>query len=813
MSSTNGEATSAPESLDTWELTTISDTRTRPSPPGPQLPPGLRIGPYEIEREIGRGGMGTVYLAFRADEAYEKKVAIKVTPGALGSPEAVERFKRERQILARLEHPNIARLVDGGATAEGLPYLVMEFIEGRPLHAYCDDKRLPTVERLELFLAVCSAVEYAHHALVIHRDLKPANILVTPDGVPRLLDFGIAKLVDPDSRPEAAAATALAFTPWYASPEQVRGEPMATATDIYSLGVLLYELLTGHGPYRIESFKPLDVLRAIVEQEPEPPSVAVDRTLRFPSSEGQRPATLTPWSVSRTREGTPERLRARLRGDLDAILMTALRKEPDRRYPSVAAFAEDIRAYLTGRPVSARRDSVVYRATKFVKRNRWGVAAGLAMLALAAGAAANVVVQSRRVARERDRAARVQSFLVDLFSVSDPGEARGSSVTAREVLDKGADKIRHDLEAQPEARADLMETMADVYNRLGLNDRAAELARESLVFRRQGGDREPKALAQTLNLLGSILMDKGDMAAAEPMYRESLELRRRLYGNDSLEVAQALNNLGGVLDTLGRYDESDAMQKESLELKRKLLGPQDPSLATGLFNLGIGLYRRGDLTGAEARFRETLAIQRKAFGEDHPEVAFTMQSLGVVLDDTGRHKEAEQTYREALAIQRKVLGQEHPDIVTTLTNLANTLNHAGRLAEAEATLRETLPMSRKLYGPEGADTAHVLAALAEVELQLGQLEAADADAADALAIREKVFGLEHPDTAEARILHGQVLLARGRFAQAETALRRGFELLQKQPGLEARRRAARESLVEFYLRWKKPAEAARYRFR
>jgi serine/threonine-protein kinase len=803
-------ATSTPGSLDTWELTTFSETQTRPSSPGPELPPGLRIGPYEIEREIGRGGMGTVYLAFRADDAYEKKVAIKVTPGALVSPEAVERFKRERQILAHLEHSNIARLVDGGATADGLPYLVMEYIEGgQPLHAYCDLKRLPTAERLKLFLAVCSAVEYAHKALVIHRDLKPQNILVAPDGMPRLLDFGIAKLVDPESQSEAA--TAFAFTPWYASPEQVRGEPMATATDIYSLGVVLYELLTGHGPYRLETWQPLEVLRAIAEQEPELPSAAVDRTLHIPSSEGQRPARLTPWSVSRTREGTPDRLRARLRGDLDAILMTALRKEPERRYPSVAAFAEDIRAYLQGRPVSARRDSVVYRTTKFVKRNRWGVATGLVVLALAAGAAASLVVQSRRVARERDRAALVQRFLVDLFSVSDPGEARGSSVTAREMLDKGAEKIRHDLEAQPEARADLMETMADVYNRLGLNDRAAELARESLAFRRQAGDREPKALAHTLNLLGSILMDKGDMAAAEPVYRESLELRRRLYAGDSLEVAQALNNLGGVLDTLGRYDESDALQKESLELKRKLLGPEHPSLATGLFNLGIGLYRRGDLPGAEARFRETLSIQRKAYGDDHPEVAFTMQSLGVVFDDTGRHKEAEQTYREALAHQRKVLGQEHPDIVTTLTNLANTLSHAGRQTEAEATLREALPMSRKLYGAEGADTAHVLAALAEVELKLGHLERADADAAEALAIREKVSGLEHPDTAEARVLHGKVLLATGRLAQAETALRRGFETLQKQPGLEARRSAAREALVELYLKWKKPAEAARYR--
>jgi serine/threonine-protein kinase len=771
----------------------------------------MRVGAYEIEREIGRGGMGTVYLAFRADAAFEKKVAIKVTTGALASADAVERFKRERQILARLEHPNIARLIDGGATREGMPYLVMELIDGQPLHVYCDQKRLPTVKRLELFLAVCSAVAYAHHELVIHRDLKPANILVTPEGVPRLLDFGIAKLVDPEAGAEAAGVTALAFTPWYASPEQVRGEPLATATDIYSLGVVLYELLTGHGPYRLQTWNPLEVLRAVVEQEPEVPSSAVDRTVSLPASAGQRRAVLTPRSVSSIREGTPARLRSRLRGDLDAILLTALRKEPERRYPSVAALAADIQAHLEGRPVSARRDSALYRAGKFVRRHRWGTVAALAILTLVAGGAANVVVQSQRVARERDRAARIQRFLVELFNVSDPGEARGSTVTAREVLDKGAAKVRQDLEAQPEAKADIMETMADVYNRLGLNARAADLAREALAFRRQSRDREPKALANTLNLLGSILMDQGRNAEAETAYREALELRRRSHGEKSLEVAQTLNNLGGVLDTLGRYDESDRLQQESLEIKRQLLGPEHPSIATGLYNLGIGLYRRGDLKGAEARLSESLAIMRKAYGEDHPEVAFTMQSLGVLYDDTGRYEEAEQIYREALALQRKVLGQEHPDIVTTLTNLANTLNHTGRLAEAEAVLREALPMSRKLYGEEAIDTAHVLAALAEAELRLGHLEAAERDAASALAVREKAFGLEHPDTAEARVLHGRVLVAQRRYAEAETALRLGFEVLEKQPGPEARRIAARQALAELYEKWRKPAEAARYR--
>jgi serine/threonine-protein kinase len=796
--------------LDSWELPTFDETRLRPSGPHQELPPGVRIGPYAIERELGRGGMGTVYLASRADAAFEKKVAIKVTRGTLASPEALERFKRERQILAGLEHPNIGRLLDGGATEDGLPYLVMEYIEGRPLHAYCDEKRLATAARLRLFLDVCSAVEYAHHKLVVHRDLKPRNVLVTADGVPKLLDFGIAKLIDPEAAPEAAQATLVAFTPWYASPEQVLGDPISTATDVYSLGVLLYELLTGHGPYRLSTLAPLEVMRAVVEQEPEPPSAVVDRTVRLSGSEGRAALRLTPGSVSRTREGTPERLRQKLRGDLDAILMTALRKDPERRYASVEAFAQDIRAYLTGRPVSARRVSALYRAGKFLGRNRWGVLAATLILALAGGAAANAVVQSRRVARERDRAERVSGFLVKLFSVADPSEARGSSVTAREVLDKGAEKIRQELAAEPELRADLMDTMSAVYNGLGLYQRGAELAREALPYRRQSARRDPKALAHTLSLLGNNLMDKGDVKQAEVVYRETLELYRQVHGPDSLQVARSLNNLSSVLDPQGRREESDRLLLEALEIKRRRLGPDDPSLATTLANIGVNRYRRGDLAGAEPPLREALAIQRRAYGDDHPEVAFSMQQVGVLLDERGAYAEAERTYRAALAIQRKLLGQEHPDIVSTLTNLGNTLAHASRLAEAERVYQEALAMSRKLFGPDTTDTAYVLAGLADALHRQGRWREAELHAREALAIRQQRLGAEHAETAESLGLLGRVLLEQGRYAQAEALLRRAATVMESQPVLEARRAEVRAALRTLYERWGRPAEAARY---
>jgi serine/threonine-protein kinase len=795
----------------TGELPTFDATLAQPASPEPGLPAGKRIGSYEVRSLLGRGGMGAVYLARRADDVFEKKVAIKVARGALGSPEEVERFKRERQILARLEHPLIARLLDGGATEDGLPYFVMEYVEGRPIHAYCDERRLDSAGRLALFLQVSSAVEYAHRNLIVHRDIKPGNILVTAEGTPRLLDFGIAKLVDHAAGAEPTQATSLAFTPWYASPEQVQGEPMSTATDVYSLGVLLYELLTGHGPYRIATLKPLEVMRAIVEQEPEPPSAAVDRTVRYSSGSGDAQAVLTPWSVSRTRDGTPERLRSRLRGDLDAILMTALRKDPARRYPTVQAFADDIRSHLEKRPVRARRDSVLYRAGKFLRRNRWGVLAAAVVLCAMAAAAVNFVLQSRRVARERDRAERVSRFLVDLFSVSDPGEARGSTVTAREVLDRGAARIETDLKEQPEVRADLMETIADVYDRLGLYDQAARLARESLLFRRQTERRDPAALAATLNLLGNILVDRGELAEAEAAYRESLDRRRRLFGPESREVAESLNNLASVVEPLGRYDEAEKLLLESLALKQKLFGHENQRVATTLMNLGVIRYKKGDLDGSEARFREALAVQRKVLGEDHPEVASTLQSLGVLQDERGWHDEAEKTYREALDLQRKVLGQEHADIVTSLTNLGNALSHAGRLADAEQAYREALPMSRKFYGTDSLDEAAVVVGLSDVERRRGRLAEADALAREAVRIREARLGADHLDTAEALLALGRALLDAGRFPEAEAALLRGLGLLEAKGGLARRRAEAREAVRTLYEKWGRPAEASRFR--
>jgi eukaryotic-like serine/threonine-protein kinase len=506
----------------------------------------LRIGPYRALKELGRGGMGRVYLAARADEQYQKRVAIKVIKAEVDRDEVVSRFRRERQILASLDHPNISRFLDGGATEDGRPYVVMEYVEGRAIDQYCDRESLSIPERLKLFRQLCSAVEYAHRNLIVHRDIKPGNILVTADGVPKLLDFGIAKLVNPGLSGDGGTMTGLAMTPEYASPEQARGEPVTTISDVYSLGVLLYLLLTGHLPYRLKTRQTLDVLRAVCEAEPEKPSTAVGRT---EDTGGQ---ALTAEEVSRTREASPEQLRRRLSGDLDTILLMALRKEPARRYPSVEALSEDLRRYLEGLPIKARKATFSYRTGKFLRRN-WAGASGVAMvILLIVGFAVSTLVQSRQLRTERNKASRVSSFLVDLFKVSNPSEARGNTVTAREILDKGAARIRRELKEEPEERATLMDTMGTVYDELGLYDEAEGLLRESLEIRTRVLGNENPDVATSLDGLAKVLYRKNDYDGAEARYREALAMRRKLLGNEHPDVAETLNFLALVRDEKGR---------------------------------------------------------------------------------------------------------------------------------------------------------------------------------------------------------------------------------------------------------------------
>jgi eukaryotic-like serine/threonine-protein kinase len=736
-----------------------------------------RIGPYRILRELGHGGMGTVYLAARADEHFEKRVALKVIRSGADSAEVVRHFKRERQILAGLDHANIAKLLDGGTTDDGLPYLVMEYIEGKPLLTYCDSGSLSIAERLKLFQAVCSAVQYAHRNLVVHRDIKPGNILVADDGSPRLLDFGIAKLVTPELPGEAPTATAMLMTPEYASPEQARGELITTATDVYSLGVVLYELLTGHYPYRLPSRQPLDVLRAVSEQEPECPSDTIQRTEEKTAPRDAPPIRVTPESVARTREGTPEKLRRRLRGDLDNILMLALRKQPQRRYASVEAFSDDIRRYLNGMPVRARKPSLGYRAGKFVKRHVAGVVASVVVLVLLIGFAVAMALQSAREARERKLAQKerataqqVSAFLVDLFKVSDPSQARGNTVTAREVLDKGAEKIATELKDQPEVRATLMDTMGSVYVNLGLYDKAV------------------------------------------PLLRDALETRKAVLGAEHLDVGRSLFNLAVLLRRRGDYAAAESLHREALALRRRLLGNEHPDVARSLNNLGLVLADKGDYLGAEAFYREALAMRRKLLGERHRDVAGTLNNLANVLKQRGDYAAAEGIYREALAIVREQFGHEHPDVAMNLDNLADLLALKGDFAGAETLFRETVPMLRKLLGSQHPTVAVSLLNLADMLCLERKPAEAEPIAREALAIFRKALPAGHMYTAEAESVLGGCLALSQHYGEAEPLLLGSYPLLKAKTGDRSpETRKALQRIVRLYEAWGKPDQAASYR--
>ncbi|MFQ5572464.1 MAG: serine/threonine protein kinase, partial [Rhodothermales bacterium] len=391
-----------------------------------------RIGPYQVVRELGRGGMGAVFLAERADGQFEQQVALKLIKRGMDSDAILRRFLRERQILAHLRHENIARLLDGGVSDEDRPYFAMEYIDGLPLPDYCDTHRLDVEARLRLFQDVCRAVQYAHRSLIVHRDLKPSNMLVTEDGTVKLLDFGIAKLLDPEAQSGATALTEAglrAMTPEYAAPEQVRGEPVTTATDVYTLGVVLYELLTGHRPYQFERREPKAIARVINDVEPELPSTAVRRETDIQHTDGTT-ETVTPLSVSRARSTQPDRLRRRLSGDLDTVVLKALRKEPERRYASAEAFVEDIRRHLAGLPVLAQKDTLAYRASKFVRRHTVGVVFATALGLLTLGSAVVMALQQAETMREAAKAEEVKSFVMSLFEMSDPDASKGETITA-----------------------------------------------------------------------------------------------------------------------------------------------------------------------------------------------------------------------------------------------------------------------------------------------------------------------------------------------------------------------------------------------
>ena len=596
--------------------------------------PRSRFGPYRILRELGRGGMGAVYLAERSDEQYEKRVALKVLPAwSAGDDRRVQRFLDERQILAALDHPDIARLLDGGVAPDGLPWFAMEYVEGIPVDRYCEEQRLSVEARLELFCRVCAAVQYAHRNLVVHRDLKPANILVTAEARIKLLDFGIAKLLATELQAGASltATSERLLTPMYASPEQIRGDPISTATDVYALGVLLHLLLTGTDPYRLSTGQQHEVIHAVLEREPEPPSVAILRT---------------------GGDGTAAKRARRLRGDLDAIVLRALEKDPARRYGTAEQLEADVRHHLTGLPVAARTGSRFYQTRKFLRRHRWGVALTAAVALLVVGFAAVTAVQAARIALERDRAEEFIRYLSNVMRNAVPSPGQGRTATSREVLDTSASRVERDLSVQPDVRARVMFEMGSAYRDLAIYDRAQNLLEATVVLRRRLLPAGPRELARTLDALGGVLFQRGQLDSAARMYDEALAIRRRLLGRSHGDVARTLVGLSAVRRAQGRLREAEATSREALEIDRARSDAY-ADVAQSLRGLGHVLLDQAKYPPAESLYTEALSLLRERPG-DSTEVAASMIDLAGALRGQGKTAAADSLLRYGLALYRRV---------------------------------------------------------------------------------------------------------------------------------------------------------------
>ena len=701
--------------------------------------PPLTLGPYRVLHSIGVGGMGEVWLAERADGEFEQRVAIKQL--AYPTPGLMQRFRQERQILAHLEHPSIARLIDGGVDAQGAPYLVMEYVEGVPVTAYVRTHTLDLAARLRLFLRVCEAVQYAHQNLVVHRDLKPSNILVTADGTPKLLDFGIAKVLATTGDDAPTHTLARMLTPDYAAPEQFSGGAITTATDVYALGVLLYELLTDARPRR--STAPIDASAGTSETSIPPPSAATDRT------------------------SGPARRRA-LRGDLDRITLTALAAEPQRRYPTAEALANDIRRYLAGRPIAARGDSATYRLRKFVRRNRWAVATAAFVLAVCIAATIISLRQARNALEQATRAQAVRSFLVGVFKQASPDQNKGKPITAHELLDEGARQLAENKEDPLEVRADLTEVIAGLYTDIGDYERAQSLLEANIDPRRK--DIPDTIRLRSLIGLSNIAERRGTLPVAQAYLAQGLTVATSGTGVDPLDVSE-LRRRRGAIEGLANPIAAEALAREALAYDLAQFGENSQQVQDDWDTLSDILRSLSRDDEAKVAARKALAIARAMHGNEHTRVATMLYSLGVVLRVTGDYPAAVSAHEEAVAISTRIRGADHPDTLLLQANLMAAMQSNGQYREALPLLLDNLARTRKTLGNDDQRVAQTLNSLAASWKNVGEFAKAETAYREAAQIWTKIAGPDGAQGAASEINLGSLLLVEGRHAEAEVVLR------------------------------------------
>ncbi|MGE5837941.1 MAG: tetratricopeptide repeat protein [Acidobacteriota bacterium] len=682
------------------------------------------FGAYRLLQRLGEGGMGEVWLAQQM-QPLQRQVAIKVVKAGMDSARVVARFDAERQALAVMDHPAIAKVFDAGTTPAGRPYFAMEYVRGESITTYCDRQRLTVRERIELFIQLCDGVQHAHQKGIIHRDLKPSNVLVsiTDDRpVPRIIDFGIAKAV---ARPltEHSMFTELGMfvgTPEYMSPEQAEMTPLDvdTRSDVYSLGLLLYELLVGTLPFDRDALRksPLDEMR---------------RTIR--EVDAPRPSTRITKDRSRTadvaaqRRTQPARLAGLLKGDLDWITVKALEKDRTRRYATANALAMDLRRHLANEPVSAGPPGATYRTAKFVRRHRTAVAAGAGLLVLLASFAGVMALQARRIAEERDRAnqeaataKRVSEFLVGLFRVSDPSEARGNTLTAREILDRGAAQLAGGLSDQPQVQARLRATIADVYMSLGLYDAAQPLFEQALQTQTAIAGPDSRERLATAHNLANLYWYQRRHDLAEPLYRDVVERRRRALGEDHPETLQANFDLASLFLLQKRWDDYERLGRDTLARQRRVLGDAHMDTLASLNNLQYFYYQRGRYREAEPLAMEVFEGRRRALGDDHPDTLRALHNVATIYAASDRYSDAEATFLKTIAAKRRVLGDEHPDTCISLLRLASMYMSQKRYQDAEQATLAAYQGYTKHLGENHASTKSAVEQLARLYAESGQ---------------------------------------------------------------------------------------------
>ena len=764
---------------------------------------GTLLGGYRVTGVLGHGGMGTVYLAERADRQFQQRVAIKLVEQMAVHPQLRTRLRAERQILANLEHPYIAHLIDGGENEAGIPYLVIEYIDGQPVDEYCRTRKLGIRARLQLFEKVCAAVDYAHRNLIVHRDLKPQNILVTADGTPKLLDFGIAKLLAPEPAAYTLAVTRLQdrlLTPEHAAPEQVLGRPITIATDVYALGVLLYQLLCDRSPYALHSSTLQGLERAICNEDPPRPSnlFRSGRARALLEAGG-----FDPQSAANERGTSVERLRRALAGDLDEIVLKAMRKEPEARYGTAALLAADLRRHLEGELVTARQGSGRYRAYTFVRRNAAAVALVSTVIVALAGFAGLMWSQQQQLKaqrdladQERDRATQVSSFMVDIFSAADPFKAQGREFTASELLDRGAAKILADLNQQPEVRAQMLDSIGYAYQRQGNQDKAIPLLEQSLQIRRQAATGPTPLLVTSLRNLADALRMAGKAASAEGYYRQALAMSQELFGERDPRVADVMVGLGRLLyPNPAHIGEAEQLLENALAIYRDKLGPQDSEVASTLSDLGNLMLWKDDLASAEQYHRQALRIYQATVPRTHPDYAQTLGSLGYELMRRGSLTEAERMLNEALDLKRQVFGNGSAQLSGVLQSLADLHDQRGELKEAMALESEALTISQHSAGERAVETGVFFDSLARLQWKAGMPEEARGNVLAALSIYAEKLPTDHPYVASSEQLLGEIHLASGDARAAIVPLRHSLDVCTRTYGAESWRTARAQSAL------------------